>query len=92
MPEHCTTREFLFAETTREFELIAETEDRNEYNAALRDISRFLHEAAQDGDVMHAIRLERQCIALDQSRRPDKIDELNRQLLKSSAAEQGCAL
>ena len=71
------------------FALIAETEERDEYNAALQDMSQLLREAAQDGDVMHAIRLERQCIALDQSRRPDRIDELNRQLLKSSAAEQG---
>lgn len=71
------------------FALIAETEERDEYNAALQDMSQLLREAAQDGDVMHAIRLERQCIALDQSGRPDRIDELNRQLLKSSAAEQG---
>ena len=71
------------------FALIAETEERDEYNAALQDMSQLLREAVQDGDVMHAIRLERQCIALDQSGRPDRIDELNRQLLKSSAAEQG---
>ena len=69
------------------FALIAETEERDEYNAALQDMSQLLREAAQGGDVMHAIRLERQCIALDQSRRPDRIDELNRQLLKSNAAK-----
>ena len=78
-----------FAGKAERFDLLAENEERTEFNDALREMSILLREAAQDGDVMHAIRLERQCIALDQTRRPDRIDELNRQLLKSSAAEQG---
>ena len=82
-------RELKFAGKAERFDLLAENEERTEFNDALGEMSVLLREAAQDGDVMHAIRLERQCIALDQSRRPDRIDELNRQLLKSSAAEQG---
>ena len=82
-------RELKFAGKAERFDLLAENEERTEFNDALREMSILLREAAQDGDVMHAIRLERQCIALDQTRRPDRIDELNRQLLKSSAAEQG---
>ena len=82
-------RELKFAGKAERFDLLAENEERTEFNDALGEMSVLLREAAQDGDVMHAIRLERQCIALDQTRRPDRIDELNRQLLKSSAAEQG---
>ena len=82
-------REERFDHVLSIFETVAENEKRTEFNDALREMSILLREAAQDGDVMHAIRLERQCIALDQTRRPDRIDELNRQLLKSSAAEQG---
>ena len=82
-------REERFDHVLSIFETVAENEERTEFNDALREMSILLREAAQDGDVMHAIRLERQCIALDQTRRPDRIDELNRQLLKSSAAEQG---
>lgn len=85
-------REERFDHVLSIFETVAENEERTEFNDALREMSILLREAAQDGDVMHAIRLERQCIALDQTRRPDRIDELNRQLLKSSAAEQGGAL
>lgn len=89
MPDIFEKRELLFVEAAQEFETIAENEERTEFNDALREMSVLLREAAQDGDVMHVIRLERQCIALDQSRRPDKLNELNQQLLKSSAAEQG---
>ena len=87
--DHFQEREKNFLQKRNRFALLAETEEREEYNLALQDMIQLLREAAKDCDVMHAIRLERQCIALDQSRRPDKVNELNQQLLKSSAAEQG---
>lgn len=87
--DHFQEREKNFLQKRNRFALLAETEEREEYNLALQDMIQLLREAAKDCDVMHAIRLERQCIALDQSRRPDKVNELNQQLLKSSAAERG---
>ena len=54
-------RELKFAGKAERFDLLAENEERTEFNDALGEMSVLLREAAQDGDVMHAIRLERQC-------------------------------
>ena len=52
-------REERFDHVLSIFETVVENEERTEFNDALHEMSILLREAAQDGDVMHAIRLER---------------------------------
>ena len=88
-PNFLSARAILFSMNSKVFETVAFNEERKEFNDTLKVLTEQLRESGSIQDVFYSINLERQCIALDQSRRPDKIDELNRQLLKSSAAEQG---
>lgn len=89
MTERFAGKEALFLENTRFFELVASGEDREEFKDALKSLTDQLRESPSIQDAFYSINLERQCIAVEQFLRPDKLDELNQQLLKSSAAEQG---
>ena len=89
MADRLQGREVQFAKLANEFEFVAENEERTNYVESLKAMSNLLAEVSYDDGIIHILRLERQCIALEQSLRPDKLNELNQQLLKSSAAEQG---
>ena len=89
MTERFAGKEALFLENTRFFELVASGEDREEFKDALKTLTEQLRESGSIQDVFYSINLERQCIAVEQFLRPDKLNELNQQLLKSGAAEQG---
>ncbi|NLL37390.1 MAG: hypothetical protein GX256_07715 [Fretibacterium sp.] len=69
--------------------MAASNEEREEFNNALKVLTEQLRESSSIQDAFYSINLERQCIAVEQILRPDKLGELNQQLLKSSAAEQG---
>lgn len=88
-PNFLSARAILFSMNSKVFETVAFNEERTEFNDTLKVLTEQLRESGSIQDVFYSINLERQCIAVEQFLRPDKLDELNQQLLKSSAAEQG---
>ena len=79
----------IVSSNSKVFETVAFNEERTEFNDTLKVLTEQLRESPSIQDAFYSINLERQCIAVEQFLRPDKLDELNQQLLKSSAAEQG---
>lgn len=88
-PDFLSARAILFSMNSKVFETVAFNEERTEFNDTLKVLTEQLRESPSIQDTFYSINLERQCIAVEQFLRPDKLDELNQQLLKSSAAEQG---
>ena len=87
MKPDITSRENLFLDLTKVFESVASSEDRSGYNAALKELSSVLLEASQDGNALHALKLERQCIAVEQYLKETDSDILDKQLSRSGEAE-----
>ena len=88
-PDFLNARAILFSMNSKVFETVAFNEERKEFNDTLKVLTEQLRESPSIQDAFYSINLERQCIAVEQFLRPDKLNELNQQLLKSSAAEQG---
>ena len=88
-PDFLSARAILFSMNSKVFETVAFNEEPTEFNDTLKVLTEQLRESPSIQDAFYSINLERQCIAVEQFLRPDKLDELNQQLLKSSAAEQG---
>lgn len=88
-PNFLSARAILFSMNSKVFETVAFNEERTEFNDTLEVLTEQLRESGSIQDAFYSINLERQCIAVEQFLRPDKLNELNQQLLKSSAAEQG---
>ena len=80
-------REATLAKLASAFRSIASSEDRSGYNAALKELSSVLFEASRDGNALHALKLERQCIAVEQYLKETDSDILDKQLSRSGEAE-----
>lgn len=86
-PDIFIERENLFLQKAGQFSAIASTEDRSGYNVALKELSSVLFEASRDGNALHALKLERQCIAIEQYLKETDSDMLDKQLSRSGEAE-----
>lgn len=86
-PDIFIERENLFLQKAGQFSAIASTEDRSGYNVALKELSSVLFEASRDGNALHALKLERQCIAIEQYLKETDSDILDKQLSRSGEAE-----
>lgn len=80
-------RESALTKASLFFRSVASSEDRSDYNAALKELSSVLFEASRDGDALHALKLERQCIAIEQYLKETDSDILDKQLSRSGEAE-----
>ena len=56
-------REATLAKLASAFRSIASSEDRSGYNVALKELLSVSFEASRDGNALHALKLERQCVA-----------------------------
>ena len=86
-PDIFVEREDFFLQKAGQFSAIASMEDRSGYNAALKELSSVLFEASRDGNALHALKLERQCIAVEQYLKETDSDILDKQLSRSGEAE-----
>lgn len=86
-PDIFVEREDFFLQKAGQFSAIASMEDRSGYNAALKELSSVLFEAPRDGNALHALKLERQCIAVEQYLKETDSDILDKQLSRSGEAE-----
>lgn len=80
-------REKHFAELTQTYEIVVLSEERVEHDAILRAMTATLKEAAQEGDALHAINLERQCIVMEQNLKLKDSQALRNQRSLSADAE-----
>ena len=86
-PEDLLQRELLFAKRVSSFESLISAETRTDYDKAFRAMSELLFEAARDGEPLHTLKLERQCISLEQVLKGKESPLLDKQISRSGEAE-----
>ena len=72
-PDFLSARAILFSMNSKVFETVAFNEERTEFNDTLKVLTEQLRESPSIQDAFYSINLERQCIAVEQFLRPDKL-------------------